>query len=455
MALAVVLSLVTLLILIALSVATTGIATLNLTGANQRSEQSLYAAEAGLAAAFREIIAGTAGWTGYSEVAYGECTYSVEATPGPQPATSARPAVPAGMVYLLATGKSRGAYPRRVAVLVAGGPAAQPASAFPYAVAAVGRIEMQGAGMVGGSVKATGDIRMQGATRILPVGGDGRVLSSSSIEFQGAVRRDPSQDMRARNEIRLQNRTVTADPVQQLFPNDSTAASAPFIADGRFTNTLSSGEIGDVLPNPDPQALLGLTSDGAGGYLLDGSGNYVIDPTRGANVVVHTETSYGGNTNFDLGGKIHWFQNGVRFSGNTDFIGTGTIVATGGNGVEFGGNVGGSGGPAQLSVLALRLSGQTNSNNPRIDFQGNSNLQGLVLAHDRVETQGNFHLDGLSVSYSGDFRGQGNRHITFNSAALRLPGLETWLVPPGGASGPGTLGIPPGQPLKIVWWQRL
>ncbi|HMO12208.1 MAG TPA: hypothetical protein PKB06_12065, partial [Actinotalea sp.] len=68
---------------------------------------------------------------------------------------------------------------------------------------------------------------------------------------------------------------------RQVYPNDSSESSAPFIADYRFENTTAAGEIGQVLPNPDPVRLLGLVPDVSGlNYEKDASGYYIIDPPR-------------------------------------------------------------------------------------------------------------------------------------------------------------------------------
>lgn len=452
MALAVVLSLITLVVLIALSVATTGVATLNLTGANQFAQQSVYAAEAGVAAAIREIVRGT-GWSTYTKVSFGEQShYWVTSEQGPQPATNERPEIPNGCAYLLATGTTRGKYPRKVAVLIRGAGATQPASRFAYAIAAGGKVALQGGGSIAGSIKASEDLRMQGGIRVSPFQGNGRLLAGQDIEIGNGIKRDVSQDVRAGDEIKIGSRTMAQDAAQQIFPNDTTADSAEFIADGRFSNTLSTGELGEVLPNPDPQRLLGLVPDGSGGYMVDGTtGLYVIDPAR-TDVVQHSETSHSGT--FALAGKIHFFPQGVSFSGNTNFNGAGTIVSGAGNGIQFQGNTG----PATVNVLALRWPNQGPSGgNPTISFSGNTDLQGLVLAHEDVDIQGSFKLLGMIVAYrpnGGNVDGQGSRRITYSGAGLSLPGLESWLAPAGPSTGNPTLGIPPG-PVEVVWWQRL
>jgi hypothetical protein len=450
LALPVVLSLVTILILIAISVASTGIATLNLAGAQASAAQSVYAAEAGIAASFRAIIEGTPGWTGFSNVPFGQDSrYSVQVIAGPSSGPG-RPDVPANTVYLLATGTTRGRFPRQVGVLLAASGLA-PSSAFRYAIAAGGRLDLQGGGSVTGSLKASTDLRMQGGIRVLPAQGNGRMLAGGDIDIGNGIRRDPSQDLRAQGTVSVGPSTyTTSQPVQQIFPSDSTPDSAPFIADGRFSNTLNTGEVGEVLPNPDPQLLLGLTPDGAGDYVKDALGNYTIDPAR-TDVVLHPETTSSG---LALDGKIHFFPNGVTFSGGGAFSGQGTIVSGAGNPINISGNQGG-----KVNLLALRWPGQGPSGgNPSINLSGSSDYQGLILAHEDVNIGGNFRLSGILVAYrpnGGDIDGGGNRRIVYDTSGLNLPGLESWLNPPASPPAPTAVGIPSNTPLQVLSWQRL
>ncbi|MBT9583302.1 hypothetical protein IV102_08125 [bacterium] len=455
MAMPVVMSLIVILVLIAMSVASTGIATLNLAGANHLSRQSVFAAEAGLAAAFREIIQGNA-WTSYTNVAYGrESRYSVQSIVGPSSVVG-QPDVPAGAVYLLATGTTRGRHARRVGVLIEGAGSA-PAAAYGYAISTGGELRMQGGGTVAGSLKSNQDLQLQGGIKVVPFQGSGRMLSGQDIDISNGIKRDPSQDLRARQQISIGSGSEPPNPVKLIFPNDATPDSAPFIADGRFTNTLNVGEVGEILPNPDPVVLLGLTPDPAvpGDYLKDLAGEYVMDPAR-TDVVPHSlaDTAISSPTSLNLAGKIHFFPGGISFSGNGAVTGPGTIVAGAGKGISIQGNHN-----LEANLLALRWPGQMPSGgNPTITIQGNTDVKGLILAHEDVDVQGNFHLTGMIVAYrpnGGDFDGQGNRGITFDSSGLALPGLQTWQTPPGGPVGGGTLGITPGQPLKVLSWQRL
>ena len=439
-------SLVTILILIAIAVATTGIATLNQAGARNLSYQSVYAAEAGLAAAFREIVQGNT-WTGYSNRPYGkESRYWVQATAGPAGATADRPAIPGGTVYLLATATTRGGFSRRVGVLLAGtGSAAVSASG--YAISSGGRIDQQGGGTISGSLKSSQDIRMQGGIKVIPFQGSGRLVATQDIDIGNGIKRDPSQELRAGQQISIGPGNEAPDPARLIFPNDGTAASAPWVADGRTENLLNAGEIGEVLPNPSPVSLLGLVAIGSDFEIDTATGLYTIDAAR-TDVVQHSETTV---SSLDLAGKIHFFPNGFEISGNNAVTGTGTIVTGNGKSIEISGNQ-----DLNANLLALRWPSQLPSGgNPRIRIQGNSRVTGLILAGQDVDIQGNFTLNGMIVAYNGDVHIQGNRRITYNPSGLTLPGLQSWLSPLTPPSGPGTLGIVPGQPIQILSWQRL
>lgn len=448
-ALAVVMSLIVILVLIALAVGSTGIATLNQAGTRHLSMQSVYAAEAGLGSAFREIVQGNA-WTGYTDVAYGrESRYTVVATAGPAAAGPSHPAIPAATVYLLATGTTRGRYARRVGVLLAGS-GAPGAAGGGYALAGGARIREQGNGTVAGSIKASGDVRTQGSFKIIPFQGSGRIAAGGRMELANNTRRDPSQELRARDTISIGPGNMAMDPVRLIFPGDTTPASAPWIADGsRFSNTLNPGDIGEVLPNPNPELLLGLLPDGAGGYLPDGvdPSLYQIDPAR-TDVVQHSEVDGAG---LNLNNQIHFYPNGFSLSGNANVAGTGTIVVGNGKDIQIQGNH-----TLNANLIALRWPSQMpSSGNPSIDIGGNVDINGMILAHEKISVSGNFRLKGMLIAYHGDLELQGNKRISYDAAGFGLPGLQSWQATSTPPSGPGTLGIAPGQPLKILSWQRL
>lgn len=433
-ALPVVLSVLTLMLVIVAVVASSGILNLQHARVDNFQKQSLYAAEAGIARSIRAIIAGNSGNLSGNFGANSQ--YAVVVTPGPRPGP---PRVPAGCSYLLATGTTGGRFERKVGVLIRGLENGEATSDFAYAVATGGSLSAQGGGRISGSLKSNGNLTLGGGIKLSPVSGNGRLLSSGNIGLGGGVKTDPTQDVRAQG-------TVTGKSGLNVFSNDNTPASAPFLTDGRFTNTRGAGEVGEVLPNPDPVALLGLTEDGAGDYMRDPvTGQYVMSPAR-TDVVKHEETVVTGS--LDLAGKIHFFPNGVTLDGVS---GTGTIVTGQGNKITFTRAIRGF---PKVNLLALRWKNQMAAGlgTPDIEFSnGRNELAGLVLAHGNVSTSSNFNLNGILVTF-GNFDSSGNRTIVYNAAGLLLPGLESWVT--GGAGGVGG-GLGANLPVLIVSWQRL
>lgn len=436
-ALPVVLSVLTLMLIIVGVVASSGILNLQHARVDYFEKCSLYAAEAGIARSIREVIGGGSGAVSGT---LADSKFTVEVTPGP---SAGPPQVPANCLYLLATGTTGDRYPRRVGVLIRGLENGEATSSFPYVIATGGALSAHGGGRIAGSLKANQDITLGGGIKLAPVQGNGRLLSSANIEVQGGVKLDPTQDVRAR---------MTADVRRagpNVFSNDNTPASAPFIADGRFSNTLNTGEVGEVMPNPDPVALLGLTEDGLGDYLKDPlTGLYVVDSSR-TDVVQHPETLVNGTLMLD--DKIHFFPNGVTIDGVS---GNGTIVSGNGNKITFNRQIRGF---PRLNVLALRWKSQVGLGNPSIEFSvGKNEINGLILAHEDVVTRSNFLLNGMIVCYNpgtGDFQSDpGHRVIKYDPVGLLLPGFESWLT--GGVGGVGG-GLGLNLPVSILSWQRL
>lgn len=445
MAIPTVLLVLSVLVVIITAVFEVGFQTHFLTGVQHESQQSLYAAEAGVNQSFREIIAGTNGWNGYRDKAFGlQSKFSVEVFKGPMVVPNG-PTIPANTAYLLATGTTRDRYPRQVGVLIQATAGSTLSSPFAFALAAGHDVAISGGGSVNGSVKTSGSINLGGGIRINPYQGSGRMLAGDNINLGGGNKWDDSQDLRARNTIQKGSRTLGSDPANLIFPGDTTPDSQPFIADGRFTNTLSGSETGYIMPNPDPQTLLGLTSDGAGGYLKDALGAYIMNPAR-TDVVIHSEVDISGTMN--LGDKIHFYPNGVTIRG--DFSGQGSIVTGDGNPIVVESSVRG----ARVNLLALSWPSQPKSGD--ITFQRNVDITGMIYAHGKVYLDNNIDLLGMIIAYSGDItESGGHRNITYDPGGFLLPGFDSWrnVAPP---PGPGTAtGIPSGRPIQVLSWQRI
>lgn len=290
-------------------------------------------------------------------------------------------------------------------------------SSFGFAVAAGGKIDLNGGPKeIHGNVKSNGRIELQGKTEVLPLDGNGRVLSADSMEVKGNFQMDSSQDIRARANIQGKVRGT-----EQKFPFDTSEATLPFINDGRMDDQLAAGEQGDVLPNPDPAVLL------SGPDLVTWAGVTSL-------------------TLLNLDDKTHYFPDGIRLD---KIQGTGTVVVGNGNRLEVGSDVSG-----KINLIVLdpggRGSGGSGSGGAGGSLQLNrkSHLEGLVYAHGNVETKGDFDLKGVLVSYKGDIKTK-KANIEYDASAFgAVSGFEPWVRRAGGnPSGSGTL--------KVVSWQRL
>jgi hypothetical protein len=410
---------ITLMVVIVSVVVKQGLGSLHQAKLTTASKQGLFAAEAGAADAFRQLVEDPS-WAGPlpETPMQGGALYWAEVTnnltgSGEQTASNGA-RVPPGFAYILASGRpSPQGVLRRVGVLVSPGSL----SALSMVIGVGGQVDMQGGKDIGGSIKANGNISFQGSTNIAPVNGSGRVLGSANVSFQGSSDMDEAQDVRARG-------TVSASPsvggAYLVQSNDVSDSSLPFINDYRTNNALLAGEQGQVLPNPDPALLL-------------------------AGAVVHTDPV--GVSPFDTGGMVHHFPNGLSFSGSSQITGGGTIVVTGGNAISFQGSTN-----VDANLIALRdLAQQPSGGNPTITFQGSATIEGFVYAHQGVHFQGSTDLDGLVVAYGGDLTSQGSTNIQLNSTVLAdIPGFNAWASGFGGEGG-----IPAGSgPISVRSWER-
>ncbi|MGE0492265.1 MAG: hypothetical protein AB7S38_23840 [Vulcanimicrobiota bacterium] len=425
-ALPAVLGVLTLLLIILSTVAYQGIGSLNVAKVSQATRQSLFAAEAGVSDGLRQLVEDPTltgpladGTLENGAVYTVEIFNNIDGT-GP-PVASNDAAVPAGFAYILATGsRSDGAFQRSAGALVH--PSA--AAAFGMAMGSGGDIRMQGSKTVKGTIKASGDLRVQGSTTIEPMNGNGRLLAGGELRSQGNTTLDSAQEARARAQVNASPAIRGAYLVQ---PNDTSPATLPFIADGRTTNVLNTGEQGLILPNPDQAALLDATNP---------------------DLVTWSVTNFSGT--LDLTDKIHYFPDGVSFSPTTNFVGSGTIVVGNGNAMEFQGST-----TINANLIALRRPDQMPSGgNPSIRFQGSTTVNGLIYAHEDIQAQGSFTLNGVMIAYhdgGAEIRTQGNSNITLDSGVLGgIPGFEPW------ANGFGSGGsVPAGAtPMAIASWER-
>jgi hypothetical protein len=423
-----VLLIVALLLITVSTVALQGIGSLRQAKGEQFSKQALFAAEAGACDALRRLVEDPTYSAPLSVTMDLGAEYSftilnnIAPGSGTQFATNGAE-VPEGYAYILSTGSFASAT-RKTGLLVSPGST----SALGLAIGVGGNADMQGSKRVEGTIKASSDIKMQGSSRITPSQGSGRMLAGGNIDTQGSTTVDAAQDVRARGSINSQPGIRDALTIQS---SDTTDSTLPFIADGRTTNALAPGEQGVVLPNPDRNVLLAPIISG------------VPDP----NFVDHTADVGSPPNNFDLGGKTHYYPNGVSFTGVT---GQGTIITDAGTPMAFQGSTTING-----HLIALRTDPLSNTGTPSISFQGSTSITGLVYAHEDIDIQGSFTLNGVLIAYrngGGDLTTQGSTRINLDSSVFAgIPGFGSW------ASGFGGVGGAPvgSGPVSVVSWERM
>lgn len=414
-ALVLVLLVLTLLIVVLTTVAFRGVGNLSATKVTRISKQSLMAAEAGASEAMRALVEDSAldGPQSPGQLPDGaryRATIFNNFGGGVVTATNGV-SVPDGTAYILAVGTdTNGGYERTVGVLVGG----STATGAGYAMGAGGDIELSGRKNISGTIRASNDIRVNGRMDITPLNGNGRLLAGNQLDAGGNTNMDSAQDARARGSI---SGNIRGAMVVQ--PNDTTPDTQPFINDGRTNNTLGPSETGRlILPNPDQAVLLAPTT-----------------------FVDHTGVTSLTSTNFNLNNQIHYFPDGIDFTRVT-FTGQGTIVT--GNGNQL--TMRQARGVVQANLIALRRPDQfPNSGNPRVEVR-NSEVEGLVYAHEDVESHGST-LRGVVIAYNDRIRLSGNSTVELNSGAFSgIPGFEPWAGVVGGGGAPTSLGI--------LSWQR-
>lgn len=415
-AMAVVLLTLSMAAVIVVAIGTLGVQHLNAANAAFHTRSSLYAAEAGVAAAMAELSANNRWTAGFGDTSFNrvdDVRYSVRVTNNLRGTTALTAPdgtpVPIGRAYVVSTGTCLGGrYSRRVAVMLRMPPD------FEYAIASGGEIDFQANTVIAGSVKASGDVANSSVLTINPVSGKGRLLAGGSLS-NSSLTVDPSQDVRARGHI---SNVGAIGPTTLIEQSDTTDDTSPFLADGRTYNSSASGE--EVLPNPDVSRLL------AAGSYTDHAGTTTVSGT------------------FDLDDGIHYFPDGVTFRASSNIRGSGTIVVGNGNSAIFEGSVGTAGSPATFNVVALDGDdGQTGGS--LIRFEAATFLRGLVYSHGSIESRAAFRLEGSAIAYGdGEFSHTGaSARITRAPIPTSLPGFESWF----------DTGLD--RPVVQVSWQRL
>jgi len=137
-------------------------------------------------------------------------------------------------------------------------------------------------------------------------------------------------------------------------------------------------------------------------------------------VVYDSYMNYQSNETFDLGGKVHKFTQGVRFSSNITFQGAGTIWVSGGSGtygLELCSNVFGPGG--DYADVNLIVSG---GNWSEADIMINSNVKinGLISGTTQVDANSNVSIKGV-IESGGTVNVNSNVTIEWGEFGFEVP----------------------------------
>lgn len=412
-------SLMVLSVLLVLGMATTtvGVQGLNLSVSGRNSANAFYTAEAGIAQTVQRLeddssLNGTLYQNQALSSSGGSYTVTVYNNLGArtQLLVPGGQVVPPAYALLQAVGlPDAGSVPRNVFLLVKG-----TRDYFDYAVMTGGSINLQGQTQVAGNVRANGSISFSGAGKeevSANVVNGGRLLTSSQLSIQSTLQvQSATEEVRAGGVIQGGNKISGTSLVYAL---DRSPLTALMSNSGSLT-PLPSGE---TIPNPNLATLLA-------------PGTFVQ----------HNETTINGN--FDLGGQLHYFPNGVTFSQGSHISGSGTIVVGNGHDAVFYAPFGTNTSPARVNVIALDAAqGTSGPNTPggSIYFQNGTFINGLIYAHHDVTFNANWRVWGSVVSYYGNVTADANVDFTLDHIPVHVPGFESWLLGASEFGGPITL----------------
>lgn len=390
-----------------LGIATVGMQQLGRSRALYLDRKALYAADAGVEAAMRELRRDLAWSAGFPDTALSpEASYSARLTNNFLGMTELQDPsgvrVLPGMGYLVSTGASAGRLRRAACLLRA------KYGRFPFAIGAAGPATFGSATVVQGPVKVDGLLDLRASTTVLPERGDGRLLGGSTITTgnSGRLKMDPTQAVRARGDVSPGPPYNAITGTTLIYEGDTTAATNTFVSDGRTTNDAPPGF--QALPNPDTSRLL------APGSYVDHGGTTAISGT------------------LDLNGQVHYFPQGVTFGRGASLAGRGTLVIGGGATGEFQCPVGTNFGGHPVNIVALDGAGGT-AGGSRLIFREATNIEGLVYSHEDITSLASFRVQGSLFTYRAGaavLDSSDSVEVVLDDLAVPIKGFEAWMTPP-------------------------
>jgi len=136
--------------------------------------------------------------------------------------------------------------------------------------------------------------------------------------------------------------------------------------------------------------------------------------------VTYSEFTVISDPTFDLLGRVHKFEQGVRFDSNIEFLGQGTIWVTGGSGtygLELASNVYGEGGG--FADANLIVSGG-DWNEADIMINSNVKINGLISGTTQIDANSNVEINGV-IESGGTINVDANVTIQWGELSFQVP----------------------------------
>ncbi len=302
------------------------------------------------------------------------------------------------------------------------------ASSWNYAIASGNAITGLPPGVVEGNIHSNTEVVLRGPLTVI----DGNVEAGSEITG-GSLTLNGTHQARANSGV---STTVTGggSPNSVSGPGSVTLESTP--------STPTPAPLApSTIPNPDWTNIAPAITD-----TISGPAN----PPGCGPSAVGSLNALGGCT-WDVGsGRVVNFKNKNSFGANDQIIGTGTLIFSGSQSIDFNNPIGSAVTPAQINIIARPSTNGVGFDT--ISFKNNVFINGLIYSHGEVYSKcpgANFVVRGGIITYNdpsqtgvtqnGDF--EASTCVTNFSVRLD-PGQFDINMPPGFASlfGGGTPG---------------
>ncbi len=270
-----------------------------------------------------------------------------------------------------------------------------------YAIGAKEGITVAANITIKGDLRSDGQITLGNNVYIEPSepgASDGSIYTStgmaSGVNITGNLHMQPGREIKSRGPTNAEMGGDTAET--GIYRESRIAAGDPLIVEGDTssdTNPLGSYNSVDLVA-------------------LDA----MVEPeyTYSEFMVIDAAT-------FDLAGKIHKFEQGVKFASNVEFLGDGAIWVSGGSGRDYGlelaSNVYGEGGG--YADVNLICSGGT-WNQADIKINSNVKINGLISGSTEVEANANVQINGV-IESGGTIDVDANVTIQWAPLGFQIP----------------------------------